>query len=333
MIKKCIGCGAVLQDHDEKELGYVSNINNPICKRCFRIKNYGEYISANKSYLDYLKLFDEIKKKDDLVLFLCDILSLDESLNKINEFNCKVILVITKCDLLPKSVKEFKLKNYIINNYKLNIVDIIFVSAVKNYNIDLLLNKVYKNRNSNYVYLVGNTNSGKSTLINKIIKNVRLLPGDITTSSMPATTLDLIEIKVYDDLVLIDTPGIVSTNNYLTDLNYKDIKIISPKVTIKPITYQMKPKQSILIGNYARIDYLSEHSNSFTLYLSNNINLNRISLNTNNTLRNLAKKSFNLKSGKDIVINGLCFCKIVKDAKVDIYVKNNVDVFERNNLI
>ena len=119
----------------------------------------------------------------------------------------------------------------------------------------------------------------------------------------------------------------------MTDLNYKDIKIISPKVTIKPITYQMKPKQSILIGNYARIDYLSEHSNSFTLYLSNNINLNRISLNTNNTLRNLAKKSFNLKSGKDIVINGLCFCKIVKDAKVDIYVKNNVDVFERNNLI
>ncbi len=333
MIKKCIGCGAVLQDRDENEIGYVSNINNTICKRCFRIKNYGEYISANKSYLDYLRLFDEIKKKDDLVLFLCDILSLDESLNKINEFNCKVILVITKCDLLPKSVKEFKLKNYIMNNYKLNIVDIIFVSAVKNYNMDLLLNKVYKNKNSNYVYLVGNTNSGKSTLINKIIKNVRLLTGDITTSSMPATTLDLIEIKVDDDLVLIDTPGIVSTNNYLTDLNYKDIKIISPKVTIKPITYQMKPKQSILIGNYARIDYLSEHSNSFTLYLSNNINVNRISLNTNNTLRNLTKKSFNLKSGKDIVINGLCFCKIVKDAKVDIYVKDNVDVFERNNLI
>ena len=95
----------------------------------------------------------------------------------------------------------------------------------------------------------------------------------------------------------------------------------------------MKPNQSLLIEDYARIDYLSENQNSFTVYLSNNISINRINLNTNDKLRNLKLTSFDLKCNKDVVINGLCFCKITKPAKINIYTKDNVNVFERNNLI
>ena len=36
---------------------------------------------------------------------------------------------------------------------------------------------------------------------------------------------------------------------------------------------------------------------------------------------------------KDIVINGLCFVKITKKACVNVYTKENVKVFERNNII
>ena len=89
----------------------------------------------------------------------------------------------------------------------------------------------------------------------------------------------------------------------------------------------MKPNQSLLIDNYARIDYLSDCKNSFTLYLSNNIKVKRINLNTNNDLRNLNKTSFKLDEKKDIVIPGLCFCKIVAKAEVNVYVKNNVKVY------
>ena len=95
----------------------------------------------------------------------------------------------------------------------------------------------------------------------------------------------------------------------------------------------MKPNQSILIGDYARIDYTSNHENSFTIYLSNDIKVQRININTNDSLRNLKKYHFDLEDHKDIVISGLLFCKIVKDANIDVYVKDNVKVFERNNLI
>ena len=37
--KYCAGCGVLLQNDNILELGYVSNIENDICQRCFRMKN------------------------------------------------------------------------------------------------------------------------------------------------------------------------------------------------------------------------------------------------------------------------------------------------------
>ena len=195
------------------------------------------------------------------------------------------------------------------------------------------MRKINKHKTSDKVYLVGNTNAGKSTLLNRIIKSYSSLEKEITESNMPETTLDLIEIKIDDNLTIIDTPGIVSDDNYLYDLDQKNVKKVSPKTEVKPRTFQLKKNSSLLIGDYARIDYLSDWDNSFTIYLSNEIDVSKINFNTNTRLRNLKKHSFDLSDKKDIVINGLLFCKIVKKAKVDIYVKKNVKVFERNNLI
>ena len=336
MTKKCLGCGAVFQTKNPKSEGFIEEENyekSVICKRCFRIKNYGEYNIVNKNKKDYEKIFNDIKEKKDLILFLCDIFTLDESIEYINNFKGPKIIVITKKDLLPKSVKEEKLLNYIKNNYELDAIGVIFVSSIKNYNLDRLKNVIEKYKTSNRVYLVGNTNAGKSTLINSIIKSYGSRDTLITTSSLPATTLEMMNIEINKDLTLIDTPGLVTNDNYLTNVDVKDVKLISPKVEIKPRTYQMKPNQSILIGDYARIDYLSDDKNSFTIYLSNEIKVDRINLNTNDKLRNLNKTEFDLDNNKDIVISGLLFCKITKKAKVNIYTKENAKVYERDNLI
>ena len=79
-----------------------------------------------------------------------------------------IIAVITKRDLLPKSVKDEKLLKY-IENYNLKTIDSIIISSTKNYNFDKLYELINKYKTSKNVYVIGYTNAGKSTMINKII--------------------------------------------------------------------------------------------------------------------------------------------------------------------
>ena len=50
--KKCLGCGVVLQDENILQEGYTTSLENDICQRCFRMKNYGEYQMVAKSNID-----------------------------------------------------------------------------------------------------------------------------------------------------------------------------------------------------------------------------------------------------------------------------------------
>ena len=72
-MNKCIGCGAVLQSTDSNSVGYVKNLDSRLCERCFKIRNYGEYISAIKDENDFIVMLDSINKTNDLVILVCDL--------------------------------------------------------------------------------------------------------------------------------------------------------------------------------------------------------------------------------------------------------------------
>lgn len=324
---KCNGCGIELQNIDKKKLGYVSDLSKNICMRCFRLANYGEYQKVSLTNEDYLKIINSIPS-NSLIVYISDILSIN--LTSLNKFN-KVLLVITKRDILPKSVKDHKLINYLKERYP-NVIDVIIISSNKNYNIDTLYKTIVKLSNHKYVYLVGNTNTGKSTLLNKLIKNYQSNNNNnITVSMYPSTTLDKVSITL-NDLIIIDTPGLIDEGSIVNYIESKDLKKITPKEEIKPKTCQINGKGSIVIDNYARLDYETNIPNSIVIYASNNLNIRFNSL-TNNNLLNLKEHKFNIDSNKDIVIPGLCFIKFTKPLKIKLYIIDKVKPFLRDNLI
>ena len=244
-----------------------------------------------------------------------------------------MILVLNKRDCLPESVKDEKLINY-FTTLDLKFEEIIVISVIKNINIDYLLRRIKYFQTSRNVYVVGHTNAGKSSLINKLIENYSENNQELTISPLPSTTLNMVKIDINKYLTLIDTPGLVDIGSILNRVDAKMIKKISPKKPIKPHTYQLKKGQSIVIEDLVRIDYIEGDKNSFTLFISNDLKVKRLfNIMNNDTLKNKSKFTYDVKYGEDLVIDGLGFIKIMNKATIDIYIDREINTYFRKSLI
>lgn len=328
MIKKCLGCGALFQsDYINKE-GYVRkelyDISS-ICERCFRIRNYNEYQVIEKDNKKFIDILKQISNTNDLVILVVDLLNINKDLSEIIQYLKNDILVVyTKRDLLPLKIADEKLLSYDIG---FKVIDNVIVSSNKNYNLDLLLEKINKYKKSQNVYVVGFSNVGKSTLINKLIYNYSSKDSFITTSMLPSTTIDMIKIELNENLTIFDTPGILEDGNITNYVDSKLLKKILPKKEIKPITYQIKSKQFIVVENILKV--VSE-SNNLTFYMSNALKIDRFYKDKD---LNLKENIVRVKSDEEIVISGLGFISVTNNEVLKIYTLDNVSVFTRKKLI
>ncbi len=361
----CIGCGVKIQTEDKNALGYApqSAIEKEtiICQRCFRLKHYNEVQDVDLTDDDFLKILNTIGKSDALIVKIVDIFDFNGSwLPGLHRFvgKNKILLVGNKVDLLPKSVKRNKLINWMKQEAKelgLKPEDVFLVSAAKGQAIKEVAEAIDSYREGKDVYIVGCTNVGKSTFINRILKEVTGEGDVITTSHFPGTTLDIIEIPLADGKALIDTPGIINHHQMAHYIDKRDLKIITPKKEIKPKVYQLNEEQTLFIGGLARFDYISGGRRSFVCHFSNELNLHRTKLEkadelyTNHagelltpprpeqmeTFPELIKHEFNVKEGKvDIVFSGLGWITINEPgAKVAAHVPKGVHAIMRRSLI
>ena len=324
-MSKCDGCGVNLQNTNPDDLGYVVSLDKTLCERCFRIRNYNEYKVVTKSNEDYINILESVNKNDDLVILAIDLFNIKDIDTIFKYINKKVLLVLTKRDILPKSCYD---ENFIKYFSKYNVIDTVVVSSNKNYNIDLLYSKINKYKTTNNVIVVGFTNSGKSTLINKLIYNYSDTNTYITTSNLPSTTIDTLSIKLNDELTLIDTPGLLSNGDIINYIDGNTIKKVIPNKEINPITYQVKTLETIYIDTFARL-ILSD--NNITIYCSNNLDVNRVY--KEDIDEDLICHTIDVEPNNDVVIEGLCFIKFTKKEQIKLYVVKDVNVYKRDSLI
>lgn len=361
----CTGCGVKIQTEEPEHLGYApqSSLEKEVvvCQRCFRLKHYNEVQDVSLTDDDFLKILNGIGQKDALIVKIVDIFDFNGSwLPGIQRFAGKnpVILIGNKADLVPKSVKQNKLIDWMKKESKdLGLIpkDVFLVSASKGKNIRDAAAAIDEYRNGKDVYVVGCTNVGKSTFINRIIKEVTGENDIITTSHFPGTTLDIIEVPLDDGKFLVDTPGIINHHQMAHYVDKRDLKVITPKKEIKPKIYQLNEGQTLFFGGLARFDYVSGGRRSFTCYLSNELNIHRTKLENADELYQkhvgdmltpprqeqleefpeLVRHEFTIKEPKtDVVFSGLGWMTVNDaGAKVAAYVPKGVQVMLRKSLI
>lgn len=332
MTKECLGCGSVLQTIAPKEEGFVKSSvlsKADYCERCFKIKHYGEYSVLDKK-IDTDGIIRNINS-DNLasVAILIDALNINDNIKKyIKRFKNKKYILITKKDILPKSLKEKKLIEYIKNNV-CDTENIMCISSVKNYNIDNFLNKI-KEDNVKRLYIVGFTNSGKSTFINHLLTSQMKNP-TITTSAIPNTTASYITIKLDNKITIVDTPGFIDSNAVYNFIDYNKTIKLYPKKEIRVKTFQIRSGYSIVINDILRIDNLSK-CNSFSFYMSDKLRYEKVKF-KNEKLKILPSISIETNECTDVLINGLGFIRITKPGEFKIYALDEKMISIRKSMI
>ncbi len=361
----CIGCGSVIQTDDINAPGYVpkskltESNEDIVCRRCFRLKNYNEVTPLKITSADYFNIISEIGNEKALIVMIIDIFDIEGSLipqiPKLTNYN-DLIIIANKTDLLPKSVKEPKLLHHlkkIIADNEVKPLDLLLMSAVKNKNIDIVIEQIVKRAKGKDIYIVGATNVGKSTFINTLLKSYAASKKDvITVSPLAGTTLNLIKIP-FGDKYIIDTPGLINENQITHYLSPKALKVVTPKKEIKPKVFQLDPSQTLFFGGLARIDFLEGEKTSFVCYNSEFMKIHRTKKEKADELyKNQVKRLltppfendddfplkghlFNLKSSKkqDIVLPGLGFVSVSGNVKIKVYTRSNTTPYLREALI
>lgn len=311
MNKICYGCGAKLQTEDKEKIGYVplnKSADAKYCMRCFRLMHYGEQ-AVNETPKDVKEIVNKINKDVRFVVFLVDFINLNKEVVEIfKSIRKRKVLIVNKCEMIPDYINKERIVDYIHDYY--GISDDIRLKGGKNsHGAKSVLNYLEKS-DIHEAYILGISNSGKSTLINDLMEICDSKTSKIVVNSKANTTLDFIRVKLNDELTLIDSPGFILNNALNHDVTGKDIK-----------AYAMQMKEcetASLLDNKYFLKF--EVSTPFTFF-------------TSSDAKKVVKKYFKAADGlvnkievkaanTDIVLIGLGFITIKKPTVIT----TNVDL-------
>lgn len=356
MTKFCTGCGIQLQNEDKNSLGYVPSLDAMYCERCFKIRNYGQLTVNMQQGIDSMETYRKINELDAVIFWVVDLFCFESGL--ISRINQKlpdkdIILVLTKRDVLPKTLTDQKILNFVnerLAKEQIIVKDIVICSSLyiptsaKNAqlssegtnSIQQIQKAIGKYRNQKDIVFMGMANVGKSTLLNQLLPDCKL-----TISRNPGTTLDLIPLK-QQTYTIYDTPGIENTHSVLTYLNGKDLKAVIPVKPIRPFVSQIYEDQSFAAGGLARLDVVVDSKATVVGYFSRQISIHRGKLNDADRLWNAHLNEmlvpcldtslltmhtyhapmYNKNEKMDVVIHGLgwfCISGHVKELRVRVH--------------
>lgn len=357
---KCEGCASILQSENESMQGYIPFekfiSGTRLCKRCFRLKNYGELPQEKDDKDKYISDLKETIKKSDILMPIFDIIDLKASMNYeiLDYINEKPTLaVINKLDLLPSYFTKTEIASYvkeIFTQENIFPLDYSFVSVKKEFGIKGIFKKLSQisGKKEFSVCVCGVSNVGKSSVLSKILKNDK-----ITISKYSGTTKSSIKNTIkYKDIKITfyDTAGLISNGRITELLDKKTASLLVPSKQIDRKAFRIKKDQVFMFSN---LMYFKANSNfEIQVFASKNIqfhitnedkakqlfNSNYFKFFSDKEHKKYLENEFEtrnivLEKGFDLEILGLGFILIKKgNLDIDLYLPKKVETNLRDSI-
>ena len=271
----CIGCGIKLQTSEPKTLGYTTRDDAQYCQRCYRIKHYGDFTSLKQHSVPSDEVFQAIAKLEGTIMLVIDVTDIDSGLFTGIQRHCMnrdFIIVLTKFDLLPKTVSKQRIVGYLMTKLRdvpIKVLGVATTSHQAKIGAKALVQEIKKLKIKRLITL-GYANMGKSTLINAMLEKDDYL----TISPYPHTTLKINQIE-WANGVIIDTPGIKIEHSFTDLFPFEELEKIQIRKPFKPKTYQLDSAQSFVLPNVGIVSVKPKDKASITLYFSDQYPIHR----------------------------------------------------------
>ncbi|CAC5418847.1 NOA1 [Mytilus coruscus] len=224
----CQGCGAFYHCKDPSIPGYLPSerflsltkqqLRRSLCQKCSLMHNHNICLNVRSSEEEFQKIIETINEEMALLVIIVDVTdvrnSLMPNLFKLLKKQSRPIFIIgNKVDSIPMDASGYlkRIKNYLFQECKEaglnpngnNIKYCGLISAKTGYGIeDLISNLMVQWKHNGNVYLLGNTNAGKSTLFNALLQSdycksrAREIVHRATVSVWPGTTISTLKFPI-----------------------------------------------------------------------------------------------------------------------------------------
>ncbi len=343
--KKCRGCGAPLQTEDPARIGYVVSADMEYCQRCFRLIHYDQQTPIE---IEAMKSLDYLNDVTSDYIWLIDASDMETSLN------CgfaafyrehEALVVLTKYDVLPATLTEKKLRNYVSG--RLKSLGVRFSGIViKGAEGSREKIRCFVRDSKRSVTVTGTANAGKSTFINWLTES-----NTLTVNPHPSTTLALNRIDTAFGTIF-DSVGLVVSGSVQSHVDGNELKAVVVRQKLKPKVYQLNGDQSLAIGGLVRIDIAGCDPATAVVYCSDFLKCHRtgqgnadrlwmthlgedLSPAISSSFENMTATEFRYQPGKrDFCISGLGWVTVSgKYEKVTVFCDPVIDISSRKAMI
>ncbi len=313
-VLRCHNCGAILQTDSKKLPGFISRniVENgvpkiPYCNSC-----YEKMLELNGSNLDHetdkdiLKILKDAVATDALIVWIVDLFSFNGTLNpdvakKIKKLD--IVVLGSKRDLFPSNVTDEMLIRYLDERFSevgINPISIRLIGNNDNEDINSNLKKINEERRGRDVYLIGDLNSGKTTFINRLLKNyVNKTKWQIKTELYPGTASNVLEIPLSNSSFFYELPDLSDSTSVLSKVEKSVQSVITPKKEVNMTRKFIAGGSAILVGNLACFYLVKGKYTSVRCFTSEKAELKVTSIEKVDDMLESIRKRKNLKPASD----------------------------------
>ena len=291
-VLRCYHCGAILQCENENEKGYIipeslhraTPIQIIYCDRCFEtMKAFNNSELEQKVDQEVLKILDDAFATDALIIWVVDLFSFNGTLNseiakKVKKLN--VIVIGNKRDLFPLNVKDESLVEYLnatFNAYGIKPKSVRLLGATNKIDSKELIDSMNTARKGHDVYMIGNSTSGKTSIINRAMKGFEnKTTRQIKTITYPGTNVNVLEIPLSRSSFFYELPGISQTTSATGKLEKDVVRQIVPKKAVKFITRTMSAGDALMVGSLAAFEIIKGKTTNYRFYSAEGVETRKV---------------------------------------------------------